>query len=51
MNAKAKRERAAHIDAVIAAAPVPLPGEIKELARMLLPGLTHQARHRLGGTV
>lgn len=31
---------AAHIDAVVAAAPAPTPEQLKELARLLLPSLT-----------
>lgn len=31
---------AAHIDAVVAAAPKPTPAQLKELARLLLPSLT-----------
>lgn len=49
MNAKAKRERAAHIDAIVAAAPVPTSEQLDELARLLLPSLTRQAMRRLGG--
>jgi hypothetical protein len=34
---------AAHIDAVVAAAPAPTPEQLNELARLLLPSLTLQS--------
>jgi hypothetical protein len=43
MSANAKRKLAAHIDAVVAAAPAPSPEKLKELARLLLPSLTSGA--------
>ena len=44
MNAKTKLELAAHIDAVVAAAPAPTPEQLDELARLLLPSLIRPAR-------